>query len=69
MFVNSMDTQIVCTGQIPQSSILKSLAPQSIKQDGFIQTLKTLQISDERYPNIFAIGDVADTGAHKAAKP
>lgn len=41
--------------------------------------MPTLQIdsSDERltgtaypnYPNVFALGDVADTGAHKAARP
>lgn len=62
-------TQIVCTGQTPQSDILRSLSPESIDNKGFIRTLKTLQIDDKRYPNVFAIGDVADTGAHKAARP
>jgi NADH dehydrogenase FAD-containing subunit len=61
--------QIVCTGMVPQSSILQSLSPQSIDGSGFIRTLRTLQISDALHPNVFAIGDVADTGAHKAAKP
>ncbi|RAO69147.1 uncharacterized protein BHQ10_005159 [Talaromyces amestolkiae] len=63
------DHAIICTGQTPQSDIIKSLSPECINQNGFIQTSTTLQISDARYPNIFAIGDVAETGAHKAAKP
>ncbi|RFU31698.1 hypothetical protein B7463_g4655, partial [Scytalidium lignicola] len=63
------DFAIICTGQIPQSSLLQSLSPESIDKNGFIRTLKTLQISNAKYPNIFAIGDVADTGAHKAARP
>lgn len=29
----------------------------------------TLQITDTRFRNIFAIGDVATTGGHKAARP
>lgn len=63
------DFAIVCTGQVPQSSLLQALSPQSIDGDGFIRTLKTLQISDAAHPNVFAVGDVAATGAHKAAKP
>jgi NADH dehydrogenase FAD-containing subunit len=54
---------------VPQSKILETLTPKSIDQSGFIRTLKTLQINDPAYPNIFAVGDIADTGAHKAAKP
>ncbi|KAF9071549.1 hypothetical protein BDP27DRAFT_1418902 [Rhodocollybia butyracea] len=44
-------------------------------QTGYIRVLPTLQIdtsSDGKstsYPNVFALGDVADTGAHKAARP
>lgn len=29
----------------------------------------TLQIADTRYPNVFALGDVAATGGNKAARP
>lgn len=29
----------------------------------------TLQFLDEKYPNLFAVGDIADTGTHKAARP
>ncbi|KAK4545935.1 hypothetical protein LTR36_002499 [Oleoguttula mirabilis] len=63
------DFAIVCNGQVPQSTILQNLAPQCIDNDSFIRTLKTLQINDPEYSNIFALGDVADTGAHKAARP
>ncbi|KAK5119744.1 hypothetical protein LTR85_007320 [Meristemomyces frigidus] len=63
------DFAIICNGQVPQSALLQTLAPQCIDDDGFIRTLKTLQIDDPQYPNIFALGDVADTGAHKAARP
>lgn len=61
--------QIICTGQVPQSSLLQSVSPDCIDDDGYIRTLRTLQVIDPAYPNIFAIGDVAATGAHKAAKP
>ncbi|RDW63318.1 putative amid-like nadh [Coleophoma cylindrospora] len=63
------DLAIICTGMTPQSSILKAISPESIDASGFIRTQKTLQISAPEHPNIFAIGDVADTGAHKAARP
>ena len=48
---------------------MKTLSPQSIDKEHFIRTSKTLQVIDAEYPNIFAVGDVAATGAHKAAKP
>ena len=48
---------------------MQNLCPQSINEQNFIRVSRTLQIADENYPNIFAIGDVANTGAHKAAKP
>ena len=34
-----------------------------------MRVLPTLQIQDPSLPNVFAIGDVAATGAHKAARP
>ncbi|KAK4553488.1 vacuolar protein sorting/targeting protein PEP1 [Recurvomyces mirabilis] len=60
---------IICTGQTPRSEILSALSPESINESKFITTLPTLQIADPRHPNIFALGDVANTGAHKAARP
>ncbi|CAK7224387.1 hypothetical protein SCUCBS95973_005499 [Sporothrix curviconia] len=60
---------IVCTGQTPQSGLLKALSPASINESGFIKVRDTLQVQDPELNNIFAIGDVADTGAAKAARP
>jgi apoptosis-inducing factor 2 len=66
----SCASQIVCTGQTPLSDPLKNLSPSSIDlQKGFVLVKPTLQISDPRYPNIFALGDVAMTGGPKAARP
>ncbi|AEO60113.1 hypothetical protein MYCTH_103320 [Thermothelomyces thermophilus ATCC 42464] len=28
-----------------------------------------MQFQDPRYPHLFAVGDIADSGAHKAAQP
>lgn len=53
----------------PQSSLLQSIAPDSIQSDGFIQTRRTLQISNQEASHIFAVGDIANTGAPKAARP
>ncbi|KAI9047780.1 hypothetical protein LZ554_008490 [Drepanopeziza brunnea f. sp. 'monogermtubi'] len=63
------DFAIIATGQTPQSDLLKELSPESVGDDSFVRVSKTLQLLDERYPNIFAVGDVAATGAHKAARP
>lgn len=63
------DFAIISTGQTPQSEILRSLAPQCIDPQSFIAVKPTLQIQDDTYPNIFALGDIAATNAHKAARP
>lgn len=60
--------QILCTGQTPQSSLLSSLSPKPILPSGFVKVLNTLQISDPALPHVFAIGDVADSGAPKTAR-
>jgi NADPH-dependent 2,4-dienoyl-CoA reductase/sulfur reductase-like enzyme len=48
--------------QTPGSAILNPA-------NGFIRVLPTLQFQDPKYPNFFAAGDIADSGAHKAARP
>lgn len=63
------DFAIISTGQTPQSAILASLSPSSIDEGNFIRVTPTLQIADAQYPHIFALGDIAATGAHKAARP
>lgn len=68
------DLVIQATGQKPNSEILASL-PQSSPSEShinstnkFIRVKPTLQLADPKYPNIFALGDVADTGAQKSVK-
>ncbi|KAH8174961.1 pyridine nucleotide-disulfide oxidoreductase domain-containing protein [Sarocladium implicatum] len=58
--VLNCDTFINCTGQKPNSSVIQTLAPQSIAASGHIRVKPTLQVDDEMLPNIYACGDVAD---------
>ncbi|KAL0577690.1 hypothetical protein V5O48_004294 [Marasmius crinis-equi] len=63
---------VLTTGNAaPLSSPLGSLAPESIDPiTKYIKVKPTLQIDSAiPYDNVFAVGDVADTGAHKAARP
>ncbi|KAJ1558832.1 hypothetical protein HK096_002701, partial [Nowakowskiella sp. JEL0078] len=55
------DLQILCTGMIPNSSLLSTISPQSINPaNKLVKVLPTLQIIDPRFPKIFAAGDVVD---------
>lgn len=63
------DFAVISTGQTPQSDVLRTLAPESIDAQNFITVKDTLQINNEQYHNIFALGDIAATKAHKAARP
>lgn len=51
-----------CTGQQPSSQLLKELAPEAIAETGHIRVKPTLQIEMPSISNIYACGDVADTG-------
>ncbi|KAF5364850.1 hypothetical protein D9757_011273 [Collybiopsis confluens] len=73
------DLVITCLGGTPLSEPLQTLAPSAIDPEThYIRVLPTLQIDTSEpgswpslttYPNVFALGDVANTGAHKAARP
>ncbi|KAF7554359.1 hypothetical protein G7Z17_g2963 [Cylindrodendrum hubeiense] len=68
------DLVITATGQIPNNQFLKTLDPSPDSSltnpaNGFIKVLPTLQFKDPKYPKFFAAGDIADSGAHKAARP
>jgi apoptosis-inducing factor 2 len=54
--------QIWCTGQKPNSDVVRSLSPLSIDHEGYVKVKPTLQIDDEAFPNIYVCGDVAATG-------
>lgn len=65
------------TGQSPNTELLATLAPSSSSpgselvnpRNGFVRVRPTMQFADPAYPHLFAVGDVADSGAHKAARP
>ncbi|CAO2655304.1 Nn.00g103680.m01.CDS01 [Neocucurbitaria sp. VM-36] len=66
------DLVLPCTGQTPNSAILNTLAPKAIsKQSGRILVKPTLQLQptdNPPYPNIFALGDVAEHGGPRMAR-
>ncbi|KAJ4362446.1 hypothetical protein N0V83_010539 [Neocucurbitaria cava] len=66
------DFVLSCTGQTPNSALLNALAPQAIsKQTGRILVKPTLQLQpadDFSFPNIFALGDVAEHGGPRMAR-
>ncbi|KAH6409614.1 hypothetical protein HBI14_153320 [Parastagonospora nodorum] len=65
----TFDLIIPCTGQRPNSSVVSNLSLESISKDSsHILVRPTLQIVDERFPNIFAAGDVAASGGPKMAR-
>ncbi|WZH48592.1 Oxidoreductase [Fusarium acuminatum] len=68
------DLVIPATGQTPNNQFLKDLKPAPghtiiNESNGFIKVTPTLQFADPQYPNLYACGDIADSGAHKAARP
>ena len=58
--------QIACTGYTPRSELIQTISPSSIDEWGYIKVRPTLQIADRELSNVFAAGDIADTGATKA---
>lgn len=65
---------IRATGQKPNNELVGTLPATNSEgllnpENGFIRIKKTLQLQDDAYSNIFAVGDIADTGVHKAARP
>lgn len=58
--------QITCIGMTPNSSLMATLSSCTLHpKSKFIQVKPTLQICDERYPHIYAVGDVIE---HKDVK-
>ena len=72
----STEFVILATGQKPNNQLVSHLQPSTpdgssiINPDnGYIRVRPTMQFLDEKYSNMFAVGDIADTGAQKAARP
>ncbi|EKV06614.1 Amid-like NADH oxidoreductase, putative [Penicillium digitatum] len=67
---------ILATGQTPNNQLVADLESSDPDggsvlnpENGFIRVRPTMQFLDEKYSNLFAVGDIADTGAQKAARP
>lgn len=59
---------------MPNTQYLKDLPPSDgdgliNPKNGFVRVRPTMQLADPAYAHLFAVGDVADSGAHKAARP
>lgn len=70
----SADFAIQATGQVPNNHFIQAggLADDGTlinSANGFVRVQPTMQFLDARYPHLFAVGDIADSGAHKAARP
>ncbi|KAL2815861.1 hypothetical protein BDW59DRAFT_153591 [Aspergillus cavernicola] len=73
---SEFDFVILATGQTPNTDLLADLPvstpnPGSLLNpaNGFIRIRPTMQFLDEKYSHLFAVGDIADTGLRKAARP
>lgn len=60
------DLIIRATGQTPNSQFIDD--PSHLTENGYIKVRPTLQFQAAEYSHVFAAGDIADTGAQKAAK-
>ncbi|KAF8997387.1 hypothetical protein BDQ17DRAFT_1391895 [Cyathus striatus] len=63
------DIQLLCTGQTPNTELLKDMDPSIVGENQLAKVLRTLQLGvindgerneSTQYPHIFAIGDAAD---------
>ncbi|KAL4763449.1 uncharacterized protein BDW70DRAFT_131758 [Aspergillus foveolatus] len=69
------DFVILATGQTPNNDLLSDLPSSSPSSgllnpsNGFVRIRPTMQFLDDKYPHLFAVGDIADTGLRKAARP
>ncbi|KAH8895839.1 FAD/NAD(P)-binding domain-containing protein [Thozetella sp. PMI_491] len=67
--IEEFDLVLRCTGQTPNSQLLQNLSASSISPDTKRILVKpTLQVTDPAFPQVFALGDVAETGGAKMAR-
>ncbi|RAO67690.1 uncharacterized protein BHQ10_003702 [Talaromyces amestolkiae] len=66
--IRDYDLILPCAGQTPNSDIIKDLAPEAIcPKTNHVLVKPTLQIDTSRSSNVFAMGDVAETGGSRMA--
>ncbi|GAA5870513.1 hypothetical protein JCM1840_004787 [Sporobolomyces johnsonii] len=68
------DYVIQSTGQTPNSSLLSAVAPSAILPNGFIAVTPSFVVTpsnaaEQLGGKVFAVGDIAESGAPKAARP
>ena len=51
----------MCVGGKPNSALLTTLLPSIVDDTGRVRVKPTMQIDDDKYPNVFAAGDVTNT--------
>ncbi|KAH6681205.1 oxidoreductase [Plectosphaerella plurivora] len=56
------DFCVNCTGQKPSSELLRGIAPDALLESGHIRVKPTLQVDSPSLSNVYACGDVAQTG-------
>ncbi|CAI7635745.1 unnamed protein product [Penicillium pancosmium] len=56
------DYLIKCVGQKPNTTLMKFAATSAFSKSGHIRIKPSLQIADDKYPRIYAAGDVIDAG-------
>ncbi|KAJ5742105.1 hypothetical protein N7533_011514 [Penicillium manginii] len=56
------DCLIKCVGQKPNTALVKFAASSAFSESGHIRIKPSLQIADDKYPRIYAAGDVIDAG-------
>ncbi|KAK3989741.1 apoptosis-inducing factor A [Cladorrhinum sp. PSN332] len=62
---------IQATGQKPNNRFVKAGMGEGVlnPKNGFVRVKKTMQFFEAKYNHLFAVGDINDCGAHKAARP
>jgi len=61
------DVQLVCAGASPNVDIINKLDPSLISKNRAIRVKMSLQLDDDRFQNIFVVGDASDHPTPKLA--
>lgn len=60
--------QIKCIGQKPNSHLVPFLSPDTFSRSGHVRVQSSLQVADEKFPHIYAAGDVIEVDGFKNAR-
>ncbi|KAJ5178992.1 hypothetical protein N7492_002202 [Penicillium capsulatum] len=62
------DCLIQCTGQKPNSDLVRFLGTSAFTASGHLRVKPSLQVADDTFPYIYASGDIIDAGSIKTAR-